>query len=93
MNKPTYQQLLAHDYPLSLGMNGNDEEPFDGGCPCCLIHGEDFEVDVSCWREHGGYSEIKVSGSLPRETLIDIAWHIRDNNGWTDHTNWEIVIE
>lgn len=89
--KPNSEQLLAHDYPLALGMCPNEEDgPFDGGCPCCNIHGQGFNVEVSCWRVNEGFSRIKVEGPLSEETLWSIAEHIRDNNGWTDRTDWQI---
>lgn len=83
--------LLAHEWPLALALCPNEEDgPFDGSCPCAVIHGDGFEVETRCWRVAGGHSEIHVSGSLPRADLQRIAEHIRDHNGWTNATDWEI---
>jgi len=90
-------EVLACDWPLKLACapNGSDEG-YDGSCPCALIHGENFEVEVHCWRggcEHGcKYSGIHVSGELDKATKRKIAEHIRDNNGWTNHTDWTLVV-
>ena len=91
----TVDELLAHEYPLALGSNA-DGEPFMGSCPCCHIKGDGFEVEVHCWRpgcEYGcPFSGIHVSGTIDRDTKQRIAEHIRDNNGWSEHTDWNIVI-
>lgn len=91
----TAAQLLAHDYPLALGFTGGGEA-FYGSCPCSAIEGEDFEVNVHCWRvgchhdcEHSG---IHVTGTLPDDTLRAIALHIRRNNGWADSTDWRVTV-
>ena len=91
MKRITAEELLAADHPLryASAANGTDEG-FDGHCPCCLIHGEGFEVNVSCWRGNDGCSSIEVSGSLGHDKLQEIAAHIRDNNGWSGTTDWEI---
>ena len=89
-------ELLASDWPMkyACAANGTDEG-YDGGCPCGLIHGEGFEVEVHCWRSgcsHGcQYSGIHVSGSLDEGTLRKIGEHIRENNGWTNHTDWNVT--
>lgn len=97
-NKITAQQILSHDYPMALARCPNEEDgEFDGSCPCGEIHGEDFEVEFHCWRsscKYGcEYSGIHVSGTLDSETKRKIAEHIRDNNGWTNHTDWSIIIK
>ena|ERR1039457_2898504 len=96
IHKVSAKDLLSNDWPLSLAVGSNGEEDFDGSCPCCLIHGENFEVEIHCWRsscQYGcEYSGIHVSGELDKKTKNKIAKHIRDNNGWTNHTDWKIVI-
>ena len=86
----TTKQVLEHDWPLSL------DPEFETYCPCAHIKGENFEIDIHCWR--GGcdkcqYSGIHVSGTLDAETKRKLAEHIRDNNGWSNHTDWNIVIQ
>ena len=84
-------ELLAHEWPLGLALCPNEEDgAFDGSCPCAVIHGQGFEVETRCWRVAGGHSEIHVSGTLPQTDLQRIAEHIRDNNGWTHSTDWQI---
>lgn len=93
--KVSVQDLLNHDYPMALARSA-DGDGFDGGCPCGTIIGDGFEVDFHCWRssctrcQHSG---IHVSGVIDTETKQKIAEHIRDNNGWTNQTDWNIVIE
>lgn len=87
------EELLAHEWPLGLALCPNEEDgPFDGSCPCAVIHGVGFEVETHCWRVAGGHSEIHVSGTLPQTDLQRIAEHIRDNNGWTNSTDWQIKL-
>lgn len=90
------EDVLKHDYPMALARNPNDDGAFDGGCPCGEIHGKNFEVVFHCWRsscQYGcKYSGIHVSGALDRKTKMRIAKHIRDNNGWTNHTDWNLVV-
>lgn len=89
-------ELLTSDWPMKYASapNGTDEG-YDGSCPCGLIHGEGFEVDIHCWRtgcQHGcQYSGIHVSGTLDESTLQKIGEYIRDNNGWTNHTDWNVT--
>lgn len=95
-NEPrvTAEQLLAHDWPLALARCPNEEDGyFDGSCPCAMLRGDKFQVQTRCWRVASGHSEIHVSGALPKATLRRIAEHIRDNNGWTDATEWRIRIQ
>ena len=87
----TVDEILASKNPLSLAVD------FEGGCPCCLIEGDGFEVEVHCWRTNLNgcgckYSGIHVQG-LPSEVAQRVAEHVRDNNGWTDHTDFAIVVE
>jgi hypothetical protein len=89
-------ELLASDWPMKYASaaNGTDEG-YEGSCPCGLIHGEGFEVEVHCWRsgcQHGcQYSGIHVSGTLDENLLRKIGEHIRENNGWTNHTDWNVT--
>ena len=89
-------ELLASDWPMKYACapNGTDEG-YDGSCPCGLIHGEGFEVEVHCWRsgcQHGcKYSGIHVNGTLDENTMRKIGEHIRENNGWTNHTDWNVT--
>lgn len=90
MRKATKEELLAHEWPMALAHD------FDGGCPCGEIIGENFKVQFHCWRcgcESCEFSGIHVSGELGEDSKRQIAEHIRDNNGWTDATDWSIVIE
>ena len=91
----TAKELLENDWPMSLARNP-DGEGFDGCCPCGTITGDNFAVEFHCWRarcDHGcDVSGIHVSGTLDTATKRKIAEHIRDNNGWTNHTDWNIVI-
>lgn len=91
MKKVTATELLENEWPMSLA------EDFDGGCPCGEIQGENFYVRFHCWRSNCGcdckHSGIHVSGELDTTTKQKIAEHIRDNNGWSDWTDWNIVIE
>ena len=91
------ETLLADVWPLRLASNPSDNgEPFDGSCPCGHIKGIGFYVEFHCWRSGCAYecpySGIHVDGELPRETLEKIARHIRDNNGWTDSTDWRLTV-
>ena len=92
----TAKNLLDNNWPMSLAKNPNDDGAFDACCPCGEIIGENFIVEFHCWRsgcEYGcRYSGIHVSGSLDSQTKRQIAEHIRDNNGWTNSTDWSIVI-
>ena len=92
----TAEQLLANNWPMGLAKSPNDDGDFDGSCPCGKIKGDGFSVVFHCWRsscEHGcEYSGIHVEGQLPKETLEKIARHIRDNNGWTDRTDWTLTV-
>lgn len=97
MKKVSAKELLESNSPLSLGRSSNGEgEDFDGSCPCCMIHGEGFTVRVHCWRSNCNeceYSGIHVHGELDIDTKIKIANHIRNNNGWSNSTDWNIVVE
>lgn len=89
-------ELLASDWPMKYASAANGmDEGYDGSCPCGLIHGEGFEVEVHCWRsgcQRGcQYSGIHVSGTLDETTLRKIGEHIRENNGWTNHTDWNVT--
>lgn len=88
-------KLLAESWPYVFA-SGPDEETYSGSCPCCFIHGENFEVEIHCWRSNSEcdckYSGIHVSGSISNELKQKLAEHIRDNNGWSDTTDWEIKI-
>jgi hypothetical protein len=92
----TVKELLENSCPMSLANCPNDEGAFDGSCPCGEIHGENFEVVFHCWRSNRDceckHSGIHVSGTIDRKTKIKIAEHIRDNNGWSKATDWNIVI-
>ena len=88
---PTVDEVLASDNPLSLAAD------FEGHCPCCWIDGGDFAVEIHCWRQKLSgcackYSGIHVQG-LPADVAQRVAEHVRDNNGWTEHTDFEIVVE
>lgn len=97
MKKISVKELLESDWPLSLAKSANGEdEAFDGSCPCCMIYGEDFTIDMHCWRGNCNscnYSGIHISGNLDKDTKMKIAEHIKNNNGWTNSTDWNIVIE
>lgn len=84
----TVEQVLASEFPLTL------VEEFDGSCPCALILGKNFEINVHCWRvcQRCQWSGVHVKG-LELELAQKVAEHVRDNNGWTNHTDWTIVIE
>jgi len=92
----TPEELLNNDWPLSLAMSSNGEESFDGSCPCAVIRGVGFTVETHCWRsccEHDcKYSGIHVSGTISKRMKQKIAKHVRDNNGWTNSTEWIIII-
>jgi hypothetical protein len=97
MRKPTVEKILQSDWPMSFAMNPSEEDgAFDGGCFCAKIHGEGFEVETHCWRsscEHGcNFSGIHVSGEICKEDKRKIANHIKENNGWTNSTDFNIVI-
>ena len=87
----TVDEILASDNPLSLA------DDFEGGCPCCMVDGDCFEVYVHCWRNNLVGCECKYSGihvrGLPADVGQRVAEHIRDNNGWSDHTDFTIVVE
>jgi hypothetical protein len=93
----TAEELLADLYPMrrAIGSNG-DGEPWDGSCPCGIINGEGFVVEVHCWRascEHGcKYSGVHVDGDIDRTTKERIAKHIIAKSGWSDSTEWNIII-
>jgi len=85
------QDVLDNDYPLSL------DPDFDGFCPCAHIKGNGFSIDVHCWRSSFNgccceYSGIHVSGSIDDKQKILLAEHVRKNNGWSESTDFAIVI-
>ena len=85
----TIDEILASANPLSLALD------FEGGCPCCHMLGDGWEIDVHCWRVNLGgcaceHSGIHVSG-LPADVAKRVAEHIRDHSGW--HTDYRIVVE
>ena len=87
----TVDEILASKNPLALAEN------FEGGCPCCDIEGDGFTVLAHCWRSTRNgcgckYSGIHVQG-LPADVAQRVAEHVRDNNGWTGHTDFAIVVE
>ena len=89
----TVDEILASARPLSLVL----EDDYDGACACCALMGDGWEVEVHCWRVNIDgcaceYSGIHVSG-LPADVAQRVAEHIRDNNGWTGHTDFAIVVE
>lgn len=92
----TVQEVLDSNWPMGLAKNPNDEGAFDGSCPCGSIEGQDFLIEFHCWRSgcaHGcRFSGIHVSGSIDASTKMKLAEHIRDTNGWTNSTEWNIVI-
>jgi len=90
MRKIPKEELLAHEWPMALAHD------FSGGCPCGEILGEDYKVEFHCWRvpcDSCEFSGIHVSGGLSDEEKLKIGEHIRDNNGWTDSADWNILIE
>lgn len=96
--RPTVSDLLASDWPFEFAVSGHvtEPEPFDGHCPCAYIHGNGFFVDVHCWRsacDECRYSGVHVTGELDDDTKLRIAAHIRDNNGWSDATEWNVSLE
>lgn len=97
MKKISVKELLETDTPLYLARSANGEdEGFDGACPCCIIYGEDFEVNVHCWRSSCSiceYSGIHVTGTIDKDLKQKIATHIKNNNGWSDWTDWNIIVE
>jgi len=97
MSKPTIEKILQSEWPMSFAMNPNDEDgAFDGSCFCAKIKGQGFQVETHCWRsgcEHGcKFSGIHVSGKILKEDKLKIAKHIKENNGWTNSTDFNIVI-
>lgn len=84
------RELLDDPYPLRFATD------FDGSCPCCKITGQDFRVIVHCWRSFCVYgcefAGIHVIGCLPKQELQQIADHIRNNNGWSQATEWNVTI-
>lgn len=90
----TVDQFLANEWPMQL------DEDFDGACPCSVVEGEGFKVETHCWRTSTFYDSVKCScrwsgvhvSGLDAETGRKVAEHMRDHNGWTEHTDWEIVI-
>jgi hypothetical protein len=83
------EQFLEHEWPMGL------DPDFDGCCPCATVEGEGFTVRTHCWRTSDGckcqWSGVHVEG-LDAETARRVAEHMRDNNGWTEHTDWAIVV-
>lgn len=97
MNPVSSEKLLADNWPMSLARCPNEEDgAFDGSCPCGRIEGDGFAVEFHCWRSkcsHGcEYSGIHVTGTIGIEEMKKIARHIRDNNGWTDRTDWTLTV-
>lgn len=87
--------ILASEWPYRFAEAPNGSSEGYGGCPCCLIHGSCFEVRVHCWRtcDQCEFSGIHISGSVSDEEKMRIAEYIRDHNGWTEATEWQIVFE
>lgn len=89
--------LLSFGNPIQFARNPKDDEPFDGSCPCGVINGDGYHVRVHCWRaqclDGCEFSGVHVSGSIEDETKRKIAEHVRDHNGWTNSTDWGVVIE
>lgn len=86
----TAEQLLRSEWPMNLS------EDYEGSCACCFIEGEGFSVRTHCWRTkvdcNCEYCGIHITGELPQKKLLQIAKHIRNNNGWTDFTDWTIIV-
>lgn len=90
----TAQDILNHNWPLSL-FKDVDGEPFSGGCPCAHLEGEGFIVGVHCWRggcDHCRGSGVHITGDLDPTILAQIGIHVILNNGWTDHTDWSLIV-
>lgn len=84
----TIEQILATESPLTLSAGFNND------CPCALLLGMKFEIEVHCWRSCSRcpYAGIHVRG-LAADVAQQVAEHIRDHNRWTERTEWAIVIE
>lgn len=78
--------VLASEDPLGL------DPEFDGSCPCATIQGEEFLIQAHCWRVHPAceYSGIHVTGEIGHDVKVLLGNHVKDHNGWTDHTDWEV---
>lgn len=93
----THETILALAYPMAIARCPNPEDgAFDGSCPCGNIEGVGFYVEFHCWRSrcsHGcAFSGIHVDGTIDDAAMEAIARHIRDNNGWTDRTDWTLTV-
>ena len=89
MNINTTADVLATDCPMTLDLE------FDSSCPCGTITGQDFEIHFHCWRVcfDCKFSGIHVTGDISDELKQQLGEHVRDNNPWTDYTDWEISFE
>ena len=87
-SKPTINDILSSDNPFRFSKN------FEGGCACCDIEGIGFSINVHCWRACCSceFSGIHISGEISDKDKSRLGQHIRDNNPWTDSTDWEIVV-
>ncbi len=83
----TAKDILQSSNPFELS------DVSSGYCPCCTFEGDDFEVEVLCWREGGGQSIVTITGNLPYETKEEVSWHIRSNNPWSESSDWRIKIK
>ena len=92
----TADELLACDWPFQFATDP-DGQRFSGGCPCASIVGDGFIVSMHCWRSSCDadceFAGVHVSGSIDDETKRRIGEHVRDNNGWTKHTEWAVVVQ
>lgn len=94
--KPRVEDILDTVNPYQFAFVNNDEdEKWDGACPCAVIVGEGFLVDVHCWRKccyDCQYSGVHVSGTISDTDKRMIGHHIINNNPWSEQTDWNLVI-
>lgn len=79
-------EVLSTISPLNL------DPDFDGACPRATIKGEDFKIDIHCWRVGRccKSSGVHVTGTIPLVNKAQLAAHILIHNGWKNHTDWDI---
>ena len=88
----TLLEILDNDYPIGLSVidhGGGEIDAFWGHCPCGTIFGNDFIVNIFCWRVTGNGIEVEFKGDISKEDKIKIFNHLK-SSCWIDY-GWKLI--